>query len=638
MNNLDLKGIVSMMAKTSLLKAVLMLSISAAAGLAGDTKAETKVEAKAVDAKSAATESAGAAKVDTNLSDTSRVVAEFLDGSKITLGQVQALLMELPAKMREAPFSKLYVSLLNRLVNSKILLDAAITAGFDRDADVQKRILDAKELLLQRAFLDKESAKFINDDILRAEYDELLKLIPKDEMECEVQHILFKTKEEAQKALKELTATRGNLESRFAAAVTAKSIDETTKPNKGYLGWIRKTDLKNEALYQTEKGAVVSEVIQIPDQGYSVFFVKDKRPLQPAPFEALKPQIEKGVIPRYAAKVLDGLRKASGLQLTGLDAQPLPIPEMPPMQGLVPDKNPPKSPERKDFSAVNEKALDNSMVVGVFANGDKITLGQVRESFTTLPEQLKGAPFHQLFEPLLMRVADTKLLIEAAKKAGLETSSDLLKKQEELRKGLIQRAYLDKQLAQVITPEMLSEAYKEFLKIYPKDDMEIRIRHIMLKTEAEAKDVIKEIKAGKKFDDCVKEKSIDTNTKETGGDLGYIPKKEMPSDLADVLFKATKATLIPEPVVLGKAGENGDAVYSVIRVEDKRVMQPPALDDIKPDLIRAVSTREAAKIVMQLREQSKVVMRDIDGNIMPNAPAKVAPAPGATLPSTAAGG
>jgi hypothetical protein len=164
----------------------------------------------------------------------------------------------------------------------------------------------------------------------------------------------------------------------------------------------------------------------------------------------------------------------------------MPLPDLPPMPDATGKEPEQKQPERKDFSGVNEKALDNSMVVGVFANGEKITLGQVRESLSSIPEQLKTAPFHQLFEPLALRVADTKLLIEAAKKDGLENSEDLKKKQEEVKKGLFQKAYLDKQLAQIITPEMLKEAYREFMKIFPKDDMEIRIRHIMVGTKDEA--------------------------------------------------------------------------------------------------------------------------------------------------------
>ena len=583
-----------------------------------DSKPEAKKpEEKKPEEKKSEQKKSDAKNETIDLTDMNRPVATFADGTVIKFQEVQDLLMQLPAKLRDAPFSKLYVSLLNRLVDSKVLSDAAIQGGFDKDPKALKRVADAKELLLQKAFLDKKIKDMITDDILRKKFAELLKLLPKDEMESEVSHILFDKKEDAEKALKELLSVGRNAEAKFNEMVLAKSVDTSTKANKGNIGWVRKADIKNETLFKAEKGAIVPQVLKIFDQGYSVFFIKDRRPIQPPEFEAIKADISKAITPQYAVMVVDKMRRDSGLQLTGLDGKPMPLPDLPPM----PDdsgKEPEKKPEaRKDFSAVNEKALDNSMVVGVFANGDKITLGQVRESMTSIPEQLKNAPFHQLFEPLVLRVADTKLLIEAAKKDGLEKSEDLVKKQEEVKKGLFQRAYLDKQFAQIITPAVLKEAYQEFLKIFPKDDMEIRIRHIMVSTKDEANDILKDLKAGKaKFDnEYVKAKTIDPNTKESGGDLGYIPKKQLPSDLADVLFKAPKATLIAEPVALG---DNG---FSVIRVEDKRAVQPPSIEDIRPQLTQAVSQREAAKIVLKLREDSKVVMRDLDGKVMVNAPA-----------------
>jgi peptidyl-prolyl cis-trans isomerase C len=593
------------MTKISVLKTVLMLSI----GTAFVSAAKKEEVAKATEAAQN--------KDSANSSNMDRAVATFADGTVIKFQEVQDLLMQLPAKMRDAPFSKLYVSLLNRLVDSKVLLDAALKGGFDKDAEALKRIVEAKELLLQKEYLDKQIKTMITDEILRKKFAELLKLLPKDEMESEVSHILFNSKEDAEKVLKELSSAGRNIESKFNEMVLSKSVDTSTKANKGNIGWVRKADIKNEILFKTEKGTMVPQVLKIFDQGYSIFFIKDKRPIQPPEFESIKADITKAITPQYAVMVVDKMRRDSGLQLTGLDGKPMPLPDLPPMpddSGKMPEKKP---AERKDFSSVNENALDNSMVVAVFANGEKITLGQVRESMTSIPEQLRATPFHQLFEPLVLRVADTKLLIEAAKKDGLEKSSELVKKQEEVQKGLFQRAYLDKQFAQVITPAILKEAYQEFLKIFPKDDMEIRIRHIMVATKEEANAILKDLKGGKvKFDnEYVKEKTIDPNTKESGGDLGYIPKKQLPSDLADVLFKAPKATLIQEPVALG---DNG---FSVIRVEDKRAVQPPSIEEIRPQLTQAVSQREAAKIVMKLREEAKVVMRDMDGNVMATTPA-----------------
>jgi len=153
----------------------------------------------------------------------------------------------------------------------------------------------------------------------------------------------------------------------------------------------------------------------------------------------------------------------------------------------------------------------------------------------------------------------------------------------------------------------------------PKDDMEVSIRHIMVKTEEEAKAIIKELKksgGADKFSDMVASKSIDASTKDKKGEIGYLPKKNLPADLADILFKVPKASMLPEPVKLGDRG------FSVIRVEDKREMKPQTIEQLAPRLTQILMQRESAKIVMKLREDSKVELRDIKGNIIPNKPAE----------------
>ena len=114
-----------------------------------------------------------------------------------------------------------------------------------------------------------------------------------------------------------------------------------------------------------------------------------------------------------------------------------------------------------------------------------------------------------------------------------------------------------------------------------------------------------------RFDnEYVKAMTIDQNTKESGGNLGYIPKRQLPSNLAACFFNVPKGTLISEPVALGDDG------FSIIRVEDKRSILPPSIEEIHSQLMEAISQHEASKIVLKLREEAKVVLYDEDGNIM----------------------
>jgi len=529
------------------------------------------------------------------------VAAEFPDGSKILLGQLLESKSKLPPQFKDVPTDKVYEILLNRLVDLKLVLDSAIKAGIGKDAEVLKRITDAQEAIMQKAYLDKEIAKLITDVILREKYQELLKMLPQGEIEVKLSHILVKTAEEAATVLKDIKSGK-----KFEDIVKEKSTDAQTKDNGGDLGYIRKGDLPqvdSEKIFKTAKGSVVTEAIPVGELGYSVFRVDDKRPIEPPKFEDVKDDIYKAVAPEFAVKVIEKLRKEQVVKKFGLDGKPL-IEKTPEEKKAEAEKNKGKEEEKP---SVDTSKLDDKMVVAELPNGEKISLGQIKESVKSLPAQLKEAPFDKIFEPLLNRKVDMQLLSMALRKDGIDKDAAILKKLDEAKDALIQKTFLDKEVAKLVTPEMIKEKYQEFLKMLPKDEMEVRLRHVLVKTKKEADEILKSLKTGSKFDDVVKTKSVDEQTKENGGELGYVRRSELPKEFADLVFKAAKATLLPEPVDLGEIG------YSVVRVEDKRAVQPPQLEEVRPELSKIVSAELAVKVLEKLRKETVVKKFDAAG-------------------------
>jgi peptidyl-prolyl cis-trans isomerase C len=250
------------------------------------------------------------------------------------------------------------------------------------------------------------------------------------------------------------------------------------------------------------------------------------------------------------------------------------------------------------------------MVVAELPNDQKITLGEIKESMKSLPPQLREAPIEKIYEALLNRKIDMQLLSLIVRKEGIDKDPTVLKKLDDARDALIQKAYLDGEVAKLITPEILKSKYQEFLNMLPKDEMEVRLRHILVKTKREADEVLKSLKSGIKFDDLVKSKSIDEQTKETNGELGYVRKSELPKEFGDLVFKAAKATLLPEPINLGEMG------YSIVRVEDKRVVQPPQLEEVKVELIKIISAEQAVKVLEKLRKEASVKKFDAEGKVL----------------------
>lgn len=260
-------------------------------------------------------------------------------------------------------------------------------------------------------------------------------------------------------------------------------------------------------------------------------------------------------------------------------------------------------------------------------NGEKIAFGELQTALTTLPSQLQEVSIDKIYEPLLNRVIDTKLITRAAEAAGMRNDPDVQKKMQEASEAMLQKFYLDREISKLITDLILKGKYDEILKMMPKGEKaekEIRLRHILVKTKKEAEEILKKLKGGADFAALTKQHSIDEPTKTNGGDLGYVRKSDMPKSFSEKVFKAAKATLIPEPLEVEGLG------WSVIRVEDKRDVEPPSFQEVKEEIRQALVPEYAVQVIKGLRNTYKVVKYGLDGKVLLEKQETAAPAPAQT--------
>jgi peptidyl-prolyl cis-trans isomerase C len=139
--------------------------------------------------------------------------------------------------------------------------------------------------------------------------------------------------------------------------------------------------------------------------------------------------------------------------------------------------------------------------------------------------------------------------------------------------------------------------YDQAVKEMGKEE-EVHARHILLKTEDEAKAVLADLKKGGDFEKLAKEKSTDPSAKTNGGDLGYFGKGQMVPEFADAAFKLNKGDL-SEPV-------KSQFGWHVIRSEDKRTKPVPEFDKVKPQLEQFVVRNAQASLIKKLRDEAKI--------------------------------
>ncbi len=190
-----------------------------------------------------------------------------------------------------------------------------------------------------------------------------------------------------------------------------------------------------------------------------------------------------------------------------------------------------------------------------------------------------------------------ELLVQEAKKAGLDKKPDVAAQADAARAAIYIRAYIQDYLKKNPVSDAQLRAGYEKIKSQ-LGSTEYKARHILVKEEAEAKTVIENLKKGAKFDELAKQ-SIDPGSKDNGGDLGWASPSNFVKPFADALTGLSKGKYTEAPV-------KSDFGYHVIQLEDTRPLNAPAFEEVKPRLMQQAQAQQINKLIEDLRGKAKI--------------------------------
>jgi len=247
---------------------------------------------------------------------------------------------------------------------------------------------------------------------------------------------------------------------------------------------------------------------------------------------------------------------------------------------------------------------DNDPVVAT-VNGGDIRLSDVSAFQRGLPDQYRNMPMATLFPMLVDRLIDLKLAANEARASGLRDDKEVIRRMAQAEDTVLREVYLGRAIAARLTDEALRKRYDAFLKDYAGKE-EIRARHILVKTEDEAKAIIAELKSGADFAELAKAKSTGPSAAQ-GGDLDYFTRDAMVPEFADAAFALAPGTFTQTPV-------KTQFGWHVIKVEDRRTAPPPAFEDMRAQLGGQMTGDIVREIFAELRKGAKVTRFNIDGS------------------------
>jgi peptidyl-prolyl cis-trans isomerase C len=266
------------------------------------------------------------------------------------------------------------------------------------------------------------------------------------------------------------------------------------------------------------------------------------------------------------------------------------------------------------------KKVDKKDDVIATVNGLAVYNSEVAMMYQSLPDQYKRMPMQMLFPQLVDAIIDRKIVAQAAEKEGLLKDPKVARRLTFTRDSILQDMYIGLHVAKVLTEDKLLKIYEEEAAKHEAED-EVHARHILLKTEDEAKAVIAELDKGGDFVELAKSKSTGPSGPR-GGDLGFFEQKTMVPAFAAAAF-AMKAGEYSKVAVKTEFG------FHVIKVEARRPGKKPTFEETMPEIRKREGQKESIALMTTLRQAAEIKRFDEKGEEIkaePKKPEAVKPA------------
>ncbi|MCX5818108.1 MAG: peptidylprolyl isomerase [Proteobacteria bacterium] len=253
------------------------------------------------------------------------------------------------------------------------------------------------------------------------------------------------------------------------------------------------------------------------------------------------------------------------------------------------------------------KKEDGKVLVTI--DNDKMTVQEFNKELDRIPVNMKMLVATQSGKKsYLDKLIVKKLLLREAGKEKMDTEKEFQERLADIKDQLLIESLLKKKIAAdaKISDDDLKKYYETNKENF-KREREINTRHILLKTEEEAKQVQGRLIKGEDFAELAKKYSIDPNAGATGGEIGFLPKGSLVPEYETAAFKLTKVGQM-SGIVKTQFG------YHIIRLEGTK---PPAYvpidevkDFIKQKILQEKQSELLEKYIDSLKKSAKITINE----------------------------
>jgi len=250
-------------------------------------------------------------------------------------------------------------------------------------------------------------------------------------------------------------------------------------------------------------------------------------------------------------------------------------------------------------------------------NGTSITTDDFKKEMENLPPYLKPMTEtpegkKEMLETMVIR----ELIVQQAKKDGVDKSPVVAEKLEDIKKRLVVEAYLKKKVEEQsnISDADLQKFYNENKDKFKSGD-QIKASHILVKDEKTAQDILGKLKSGGSFEELAKKHSMDSAGAK-GGDLGWFGKGSMLPEFEKAAFGLKEGET--SGIVKTKFG------FHIIKLTGKRPAGQREFAEVKEQIKAALLPTKQQEVFQKLKDELKKsskytikedVLKKLDGGI-----------------------
>jgi parvulin-like peptidyl-prolyl isomerase len=198
------------------------------------------------------------------------------------------------------------------------------------------------------------------------------------------------------------------------------------------------------------------------------------------------------------------------------------------------------------------------------------------------------------------KLIDRRLYLEDAKKGNIQSRPDFIQELQRMKENLMLNYWLKDKAEEIVVDDREAKIYYRDHHQKFNEPASVKVRHILLATEEEARSIIRELQHTKRenlarrFIQLAKERSIGPS-KKYGGELDWFIREQMVPEFSEESFslRVGEISLIPIKTQFG---------YHVIYLEDKKEGGNIPFEMVKAEIIKKIRLE---KVQTKLEKLSK---------------------------------